>query len=131
MVASDTTIVIVGFLTSVFSQSITNIAPDNRKIHVTILSVCLCLFGFKAIEFFVQQVGFTLWQLSSDATTTLFRFMKFLCSALLFVTSHFITDLLFYMLGSGMTWVESAAIVIVAILTIYMFLQLFHVNVST
>lgn len=130
MVASDTTLVIVGFLTSVFSQSITSVAPDNRKIHVTILSICLCLCLFKGIELFVAQTSTILWRLSPDATMTLFRFLKFICSGVLFITSHFVTDLLFYTLGTGLSWVESAAIIISAILTIYLFLQLFHISSS-
>lgn len=130
MIASDSTLVIIGFFTSALSQIMSSAAPDNRKLHVAINAVCISVLLFKSIQLFVDQTSVILWRLSRDFTFTLFRFLKFVCSLTLILTSHFITDILFEELGTGMSWVESAAIMIAAVLTIYLVLQLFHVNSS-
>lgn len=130
MMTSETTLVIIGFFTSELSQQITSAAPDNRKIHVTVLAVCLSVLTFMSIELFVEQFAVLLWRLSRDVAVTLFRFLKFVCSLILVLTSHFVTDLMFEELGGGMSWVESSAIIIAAVLTIYLLLQLFHISSS-
>lgn len=130
MIANDSTLVIIGFFTSALSQIMSSAAPDNRSLHVAIVAVCLGVLLFKSIQLFVDQTSVILWRLSRDFTFTLFRFLKFVCSLTLFLTSHFITDILLEELGTGMSWVESAAIIVAAVLTIYLVLQLFHVNSS-
>jgi len=130
MMTSETTLVIIGFFTSALSQKITLAAPENRKLHVTILAMCLSILTFMGIELFVDQCAVVLYRLSRDATITLFRFLKFVCSLILVLTSHFVTDIMFEELGSGMSWVESSAIIVSAVLTIYLLLQLFHISSS-
>jgi len=130
MIASDSTLVIIGFFTSALSQTMSSAAPDNRKLHVAIVAVCFSILLFKSIQIFVDQTSVVLWRLSRDFAYTVFRFLKFVCSVTLFLTSHFITDILFAELGTGMSWIESAAIMVAAVLTVYLVLQLFHVNSS-
>lgn len=129
-IASDSTLVVVGFFTSLVSQRVTSLAPDNRKLHVAILSVCMMMFSFMIIHLFVQHTAATLWRLSRDFATTVFRFLKFVCSILLILTSHFLTDILFANLNGNLSWIEAGVVVIAGIFTVYFVLQLFHLSES-
>jgi hypothetical protein len=128
MLASDTTLVILGFFTTVLSQTVSSVVPETRKLHATILSICLAVLLFMSIRLFVDQTSLVLWRLAREFTITLFRFLKFVSSLTLVVISHFVTDLLFSELGTGMSWVESAAIIVAGVLTVYLVLQLFHIS---
>jgi len=127
-IASDSTPVIIGFLTSLASQRITANVPDERRVHVAILSVSASILVFAFVRLFIDYTSLTLWRLSADFETIVLRFLKFLCSVMLVLTSHFLTDLLFVELNSNLSWIEAFAVVVSGIFTIYFVLQLFHLS---
>lgn len=129
-IASDSTLVIVGFFTSLVSQRVTSIAPEHRKAHVALLSVCISILAFAFIFQFVENTSVVFWRLSRDFALSLFRFLKFFCSIMLVLTSHFLTDILFAELSGNLSWLEAAALVLVGIFTLYLVLQLFHISAA-
>jgi hypothetical protein len=127
-IANDSTLVIIGFFTSLVSTRMNLFVPEHRKIHVALIAISLTFLLFAIIGVLVDALSLLLWRLSSDYATTIFRFLKFICSIALVMTSHFLSDLLLAELSGNLSWVEAFCTVFEGILGVYVLLQLFHIS---
>jgi len=127
-VALDSTLVIIGFFTSLVSSRMNALVPENRVKHVAILSLAITILLFLVINLIIEAIALLLWRLSNDFTFVVFRAIQFFRSLALVLTSNFLTTILFAELNGSLSWIEAVSVVVSGVFTLYLVLQLFHIR---
>lgn len=127
-VALDSTLVIIGFFTSLVSQRVNALVPENRTTHVAILSLSLTILLFIVLNLLIDWTARLMWRLSSDFAFVVFRVIQFFRSLALVLSSNFLSTILFADLNGSFSWLEAASVVVSGVFTLYLALQLFHVR---
>ena len=128
--SSDSTLIVIGFFTTLASQRIALFVPEHRKVHIALIALSVTFLVFVTIRVLLNRLSVLMWRLSADYAVTNFRVLKFLCSLALVMTSSFLSGLLFSELGN-LSWVEAFVFVLEGIIGIYVLLQLFHISADT
>jgi len=129
-IANDSTLVIIGFFTSLVSQRVILFVPEHRKIHVALLAIAATFFVFLLVRLVVDATATVLWRLSVDFASTVFRILKFICAISLVMTSHFLSDLLLAQLSGDLSWFEALCVLLESIGAVYFALQVFRISAS-
>jgi hypothetical protein len=130
-VALDSTLVIIGFFTSMVSSRVNALVPENRTKHVAILSLCITVLLFLIINIVIEWTALLLWRLSNDFAFVVFRVIQFFRSLALVLSSNFLTTILFAELNGSLSWLEAASVILCSVFSLYLVLQLFHIRNAT
>lgn len=123
----DSTVVIIGFVTSLLQVRISSMAPANRQTSLVLMIGSITVLLFAALRQFVTRVCYFLWRHNRNWCSVVLRVVQFVRAAALFLVTHSVSSAILLLWDeSQMSWLETFAISYILVVTIYFIVEVLH-----
>ena len=123
----DSTLVVIGFSTSLLQTRVSAMAPATHQFTLVLVITAIVVLLFTALRVFVRSVCHALWSHNQDWCTMVLRIVKFVRAAALLLVTHSVSSaILLFWDENQLSWLETLAAIYTLVLSMYFVLQVFH-----
>jgi len=123
----DSTLVMIGFATSLLQTRISGMAPEQHQFTLVLVTTAVVLLFFTLLRLFIRHLAQKMWRSSRNWCRVVLKMVKFARAASLFLVTHAVSSAIaLFWDKNQLSWLETLAAIYVMVLSIYFVLEVFH-----